>query len=83
MRDEEPNLGSYFLLWHLFKIFFLLIEMRESGSASRDFYKIVAEGDSFCKRAKRCLPFTRSMFVKRFGHKGPRLEARPLLMAAI
>ena len=25
---------------------------------------------------------TRSMFVKRFEHKGPRLEARPWLMAA-
>ena len=45
-------------------------------------YKIVAEGDLSRKRAKRCLPFTCSMFVKYFEHKGPRLEARPWLMAA-
>ena len=35
-----------------------------------------------CKRAKRCLHFTRSMFVHRREHKGPRPEARPRSMAA-
>ena len=42
----------------------------------------MSRSDTSCKQAKRCLHLTRSMFVKRFEHKDPRLEARLWSMAA-
>ena len=59
-------MGFFFSFAAFVQNVFLLIEMRGSGCASRIFIKSCEAPDDGL-----------SMFVNRFGHKGPRPEARP------